>query len=72
MYYGIPEGSKLYSVKMWDKEGKLIYVGCSSRALNEQTGKEENCWRWYAGENNGYDFAYYHADLSGRKEYGRE
>ena len=56
---GVPEGSKLYYVKIWDENDNLIYLGAASKAMNPKTSKEEYCWRsYYRGEEH-YEFAYY-------------
>ncbi len=55
---GVPEGSKLYYVKIWNENDELVYLGAASKALNSTTGQEEYCWRsFYNGEFN-YEFAY--------------
>ena len=55
---GVPEGSKLYYVKIWNENDELVYLGAASKALNPTTGQEEYCWRsFYNGEFN-YEFAY--------------
>ena len=63
--YGVPEGSKLYYVKMYDINGKETYVGHAAKAKNPATGKEEYCWY---SNNNGVmecQFAYDSANKGG-------
>ena len=56
---GVPEGSKLYYVKMWDENDNLIYLGAASKAVNPKTSQEEYCWRSYCNGVYNYEFAYY-------------
>ena len=56
---GVPEGSKLYYVKMWDENDNLVYLGAASKALNPKTNQEEYCWRSYCQGANNYEFAYH-------------
>ncbi len=55
---GVPEGSKLYYVKIWDNNDDLVYIGGASKALNPKTNQEEYCWRSYYNETENYEFAY--------------
>jgi len=67
---GVPEGSKLYYVKVWDKDNNLVYLGGASKALNLLTNIEENCWRsYYKGETK-TEFARYSTSLANRQPYG--
>lgn len=67
---GIPEGSKLYYVKMWDENDNLVYLGGASKALNPKTNVEEYCWRSYYNGKYNYEFAYYPETLSNYAPYG--
>ena len=67
---GVPEGSKLYYVKMWDEDGNLLYLGGASKALNPNTNQMENCWRSYYSGNEKVEFAHYSATLTEYKPYG--
>lgn len=67
---GVPEGSKLYYVKIWDENDNLVYLGAASKALNRKTNQEEYCWRsCYDGEYH-YEFAYNSNTLSDYQPYG--
>ena len=67
---GVPEGSKLYYVKIWDVYDNLVYVGGASISVNPKTGNEEYCWRsYYIGVFN-YEFAHYSTTLSSYTPYG--
>ena len=67
---GLPEGSKLYYVKIWDENDNLIYLGAASTAQNPNTNNLENCWKsYYNGEYN-YEFAYYSETLDNYQPYG--
>ena len=56
---GVPEGSKLYYIKIWDENDSLVYLGAASTALNPQTNEMENCWRSHYNGKDIYEFAYY-------------
>lgn len=43
-YYGLPEGSALYYVKMYDSEGAMTYHGYAAKAVNPATSQLEYCW----------------------------
>ena len=67
---GVPEGSKLYYVKIWDENDDIVYLGAASKAMNPTTNKEEYCWKsYYNGEYN-YEFAYYPTTHSDYTPYG--
>lgn len=70
VYYGLPEGSRLYYAKAWDADGVQTYIGYKSSAQNPSTGNVENCWRWHTSTESGYDFAYYASGMTGRQTYG--
>jgi hypothetical protein len=73
LYYGFPDGSKLYYAMTWDEFGTPIYFGYSSKSNNPQTSKEEYCWKGYYNGEYKYDFAYYHYNISSsRQPYGVE
>lgn len=57
-YTGVPEGSKLYYIKLWDENGRMIYLGGASTALNPKTNCIENCWRSYYRGDDCYEFAH--------------
>ena len=61
---GVPEGSKLYYVKIWDENDKLVYIGGASKALNPKTNEEEYCWRSYYNDEDHYEFAYYPKNIT--------
>ena len=67
---GVPEGSKLYYVKMWDENDNLVYLGAAFKAQNPQTGQEEYCWRSYYNGENHYEYAYYPETHSNYQPYG--
>ena len=46
-YKGVPDGSKLFYVKVWDEEDHLIYIGYATTALNPNTSQNEYCWCSY-------------------------
>lgn len=67
---GVPVGSKLYYIKVWDKNDKLIYLGGATISVNPDTNNEEYCWRsWYNGSAK-YEFAHYPKDASNYIPYG--
>ena len=39
-----PFYSKLFYVKMWDKQNRLIYLGSAAKAYNTRTKATEACW----------------------------
>ena len=43
-YEGLPEGSELYYVKMYDAKGNVIYIGHPKSYQNPNTGYREYCW----------------------------
>ena len=43
-YAGVPDGARLYYVKIWDASGNLVYFGHAAKALNSSTSQEEYCW----------------------------
>lgn len=43
-YEGLPEGSALYYVKMYDAKGNVIYVGHPKSYVNSNTGRNEFYW----------------------------
>lgn len=43
-YEGLPEGSALYYVKMYDAEGNVTYVGHPKSYVNSNTGRNEFYW----------------------------
>jgi hypothetical protein len=51
---GVPEGSKLYYVKIWDGND-LVYFGHASRSVCPYSSEEEYCW--YEEIGNTYTFA---------------
>ena len=62
---GVPDGSELYYVKMYDATGKQTYFGHAAKAVNKATGNMEYCWY---SDNNGvksYEFAYNAAEMGG-------
>ena len=67
---GVPEGSKLYYVKIWDDNDNLVYIGSASKALNPITNQEEYCWRSYYNETENYEFAYYPTTHTDYTPYG--
>lgn len=69
-YRGVPEGSKLYYIKIWDENDSLIYLGAASTALNPKTNKVENCWRSYCNREYTYEFAFYTDGMSDYQPYG--
>ena len=58
-YEGVPEGSKLYYVKIWDENENLVYLGAASKAVNPKTDIEEYCWHSYYNGEDHYEFAYH-------------
>ena len=70
-YSGIGEGTKLYYAKMWDDQGRLLYIGYPDKAVNPATGNMEYCWtsRTYSSSSGTVisknEFAYYNSALSG-------
>lgn len=67
---GVPEGSKLYYVKIWDENDNLVYIGGASKALNPETNTEEYCWRSYYNEQDQLEFAYHPTTHSNYSPYG--
>lgn len=51
---GVPEGARLYYVKIWDGD-ELVYFGHASRAVCSYSSAEEYCW--YEEIGNNYTFA---------------
>ena len=43
-YDGVPDGSALYYVKMYDSAGNMTYIGHAAKAKNPDTGNVEYCW----------------------------
>ena len=41
---GFVQDSKLFYVKMWDKQNRLIYLGSAAKAYNTRTKATEACW----------------------------
>ncbi len=75
-YSGIGEGTKLYYAKMWDDQGRLIYIGYPDKDVNPATGNMEYCWtsRTYSSSSGTMisknEFAYYNSALSEYVPYG--
>lgn len=67
---GVPEGSKLYYVKIWDEDDNLAYLGAASKSYNPKTDREEYCWQSYYNETNHYEFAYYPTTHANYNPYG--
>ena len=67
---GVPEGSKLYYIKIWDENDNLIYIGGAATALNPQTNQEENCWKSYYEGTYNVEFAYNSTTLTNYQPYG--
>ena len=44
VYEGVPEGSELYYVKMFDAEGNITYIGYPKYEYNSSTGEKEYYW----------------------------
>lgn len=59
VYTGVPDGSKLYYVKVWDSDDVLSYIGYATTAINPDTNELERCWRGFnmKTEEATYDFA---------------
>ena len=57
-YEGVPEGSELYYVKMWDANGNLTYLGHAAKAVNPATNNMEYCWYSNKSGTEEYQFAY--------------
>ena len=49
----------MYYIKLWDENGRMIYLGGASTALNPKTNCIENCWRSYYRGDDCYEFAHY-------------
>ena len=43
-YEGVPEGSALYYVRMYDKNGEITYIGHPKSYINPTSGVKEYCW----------------------------
>ena len=56
-YEGVPEGSELYYVKMWDADGNLTYLGHAAKAVNPKTNNMEYCWYSNKSGTEEYQFA---------------
>ena len=41
---GVPDGTRLYYVKIWDAADNLVYFGHAARAVNPLNSQEEYCW----------------------------
>ena len=41
---GVPDGARLYYVKIWDASGNLVYFGHAAKAVNPSNAQEEYCW----------------------------
>ena len=67
---GVPEGSKLYYIKLWNENDELIYLGAASTALNPTTNKIENCWCSYYNGIISFQFAYNSETLTNYQPYG--
>jgi hypothetical protein len=67
---GVPEGSKLYYIKVWDENDNLIYLGGASSSLNPNTNVEENCWKSYYKGSIKYEFPHYSTELTNYQPYG--
>ena len=52
---GVPNGARLYYVKIWNSSNQLVYFGYAAKSVNSQTGNEEYCW--YCQTTNTYTFA---------------
>ena len=52
---GVPDGARLYYVKIWNSSNNLVYFGYAAKAVNSNTGNEEFCW--YCQTTNTYTFA---------------
>lgn len=44
-YYGFQNNARLYYVKAWDANDRLVYLGGASRAYNSRTAAMEACWK---------------------------
>ena len=44
IYNTVPDGSALYYVKMYNKDGQETYVGHAAKVKNPSTGNQEYCW----------------------------
>ena len=55
-YYGVPDDSSLYYVKMYDSTGKMTYEGYASKATNSASSRIE--YSWYSSTDSSYQFAY--------------
>ena len=59
-YKGIPEGTKIYYVKVWDSDGTLVYLGHPKySSINEQWG-----WHSITPQGEKYEFAGDHIPTS--------
>lgn len=56
-YYGVPDGSSLYYVKMYDSKGKMTYEGFAAKAVNPETSKKEYCWYSRKNDTETFQFA---------------
>lgn len=51
-YDGMPDGTKIYYVKVWDSKGKLIYIGHPGQVSGN------NKWAWHSVSENGEQYEY--------------
>lgn len=73
-YYGFVPNSRLYYVKAWDPNGRLVYMGGAAMEYNSRTKVREACWKstYY---NNGriytdIEFAHYCDNLKDYSPFG--
>lgn len=59
VYSGVPDGSKLYYVRVWDADDTLNYIGYATTSVNPDTNRTEFCWCSYYPKTGttSYDFA---------------
>lgn len=73
-YDGFVEESKLYYVKMWDSQNRLIYLGSAAKAYNGRTATNEACWvssYYYDGRIfKNTEFAHYCSKLTSYQPFG--
>ena len=56
-YEGVPDGSELYYVKMYDSNGELTYFGYAAKAMNPASSQVEYCWYSSSNGVEKYQFA---------------
>ena len=54
---GVPDGARLYYVKIWDSSNNLVYFGHACKAVNPDNNTEEYCWYYTTGSTSGKVFA---------------